>query len=75
MINDTIWSTLLSDLTQLLFFFITNYPTRKNIFQVINYHGIKILKENEHFTSYQFAINQDYQKRTDIKQDISYNLT
>ena len=30
--------TLMSDLTPLLFLFITNYPIRKNICQVINYH-------------------------------------
>ena len=61
MINDTIWSILLSDLTQLLFFFITNYPIKKpsseqislnqeyqkktNILQVINSQLINTSKK------------------------------
>ena len=49
MINGSIWSTLLSDLTLLLFFFITNYPIIKIIFQVINDHWIKTIKSEQTF--------------------------
>ena len=49
MINDSNWSTLLSDLTQLLLLFITKYPNIKNICQVINYTWIKTIKREQTF--------------------------
>ena len=66
-INDSIWSNLLINTTELLIFFITNYTIRKNIWQVINYNLIKTIKKslfinskliktikkNEHLSRYQ----------------------
>ena len=74
MINDLIWSTLLSYINLLLFFFITNYPIRKAFFKWSIIIESRISKENENVTSYQFEINQDYKKRMNIWKDINYNL-
>ena len=49
MINDSIWSTMVSDLTLLLFFFISNYPIRGNICQGINYQWINTIKREQTF--------------------------
>ena len=43
MINNSSWSALLSDLTQIIFFFTTNYPIREKN-QVINYNWTNIIK-------------------------------
>ena len=60
MINDSIWSTLLSDLTLILFFFVTNYSIRKKKFGWLFITESRLSKDNEHLASDQFAINQDY---------------
>ena len=44
MITDSIWSTMLRNLTLLLLLFITNYPIITKICQVINYHIFKTIK-------------------------------
>ena len=65
MINDSIWSTLPSDLTLLLLFFITNYPTM-NFFQVINYnlidYKLTICQMLVHFQSSWLSYNLSLEK-------------
>ena len=46
MINDSIWNTMLSNLTLLLSFFITNYQIRKKIFKWSIITESRISKEN-----------------------------
>ena len=73
MIADSIWSTLMRDLTLLIFFFITKYPIRKNVCHGIIYHWINTIKIDKRLESYQFANNQDYQKRKNICKVINSN--
>ena len=61
--------------TLLILLFITNYPIRKTFFNWSNLTESRLSKENKHLASRQFAINQDYQKRRNIWQNINYNLT
>ena len=49
MITDSIWSNMLSDLTLLFLFFITNHQNRTKICQVINSHWIKTIKREQTF--------------------------
>ena len=55
------------DITIILFSFITNYPIRFFIIKCSIKTESRISKEKEHFTSYQFAINQAYKKETNQK--------
>ena len=64
------------DLTLFLFLFVTNYPIRsdkKFKWSIITW--LRLSKVKQHLTSHQFAINQVYQKRRKIWQDINSNLT
>ena len=75
MINGSIWGTLLSDLTLLLFFFTTNYPIRKDISQVINYKLIKTIESEPTFGKSSISNQSSLFKIRNIWQDINYNLT
>ena len=63
------------DLTLILFFFITNYPFRKKMCQVINYNQMTTIEREQTFGKSSIRNQSSLSKIRNIWQDLNYYLT